>query len=494
MSYQIWKKGRHDDYKFIDGAIADQYNMGGVDMWLYTYLGPATSGNNNTSGEQVNNSITEIGDLVFGEAASRSYSLQAITLPVVYQIQEATPDLKIPGLFFNFDTMDITIHYNTMMQRVGRKIMPGDVLELPNLRDFDVLNKDSGFNRFYVVQDSFRTAEGYSVTWQHHIFKLRVKPLTDSPEFSGIIGDNDYPVNPDDPNSGNGNNSGGGNTNSTQNNEIDIMNRLIAQADDEVPYIHWDNEHIYNDIDGINELARDILSGYEFPVNPSEAMFFNKLSYPVLYERDANAWAIVQAQYGDRLPSKASDGDFFFKSNKADVSGYSLFQYYASSKRWIECSLPYTEINAVPVGVDDFYVYYKEPQLYQVQEDKTTWVIPEPSESTHPFTSKGIAANRTNPQDMRPEIPPARGTVGEGTAFPSNPTNKEYFYRTDLTPVTLWRYNAETSAWSQFNYGGRLPWVGPNQDQARFVNGEDRVALSDVVKPNIAYRIKKDKK
>lgn len=491
MSYQMWKKGRHNDYKFIDGAIAEQYNMGGVDMWLYTYLGPAVP-TSDGSKEQSNINISSIGNLVFGETASRNYSLQAITLPAVYQIQEATPDLKLTGLFFNWDTMDITIHYNTMMQRVGRKIMPGDVLELPNLRDFDVLDKDSGFNRFYVVQDSFRTSEGYSVTWQHHIFKLRVKPLTNSPEFGGILGDNDYPSNPDDPNDGNGN--GSGNINSTEQNELDIMNRIIAQADDEVPYIHWDNEHIYDDISGIDELTRHMLSGYEFPVNPTEHMFFMKLTYPVLYERTDNTWTIVQASYGDVLPAKADDGEFFFMKDEAAISGYNLYQYYVLSvSRWVPCSLPYTDINTIPSDAEDFYVFYQDPQMYQVLADKSTWIIPEPSSSDVPFTSKGIAANRTNPQDIRSAIPPARGTVGEGSTFPSSPADKEQFYRTDLTPVTLWTYDAKTSSWTQFSYGGRLPWVGPDQEQARFVNGDNRVALSDVVKPNLAYRIKKDK-
>lgn len=496
MAYKMWKKGRHTDYKFIDGAIADQYNMGGVDMWLYTYIGPAI--NNNQSGDSTldyngsNGNLSKIGDLVFGETASRSYNLQAITLPVVYQIQEATPDLKIPGLFFNFDTMDITLHYNTMMQRVGRKIMPGDVLELPNLRDFDVIGKDQGINRFYVVQDSFRTAEGYSVTWQHHIFKLRVKPLTASPEFSDFDDNNDYPDNPDDPNNGNGN--GDQNNNNNGKNELDIMNAIIAQADDEVPYIHWTNEHIYDDISDINELSRYIISDYEFPVNPASLMFFIKLTYPVLYEKNDGSWNIVRASYGDTLPKRAHDGDFFFKEDKADVSGYSLFQYYESERRWVQCLLPVTDTNTVPADAEDFYCYVVEPQMYQY-DDKGEWVIPDPSNSTVPFTSKDIAANRTNPQDMRPMIPPARGSegVGEGTSFPTDPTDGEFFYRTDLTPVTLWQYSSESSSWVQFNYGGRKPWVGPNWEQAKFINSDDRVSIADVVKPNTAYRVKKDK-
>ena len=43
MAYRMWKKGRTNDYKFIDSAIAEQYNIGGVDMWLYAFVGAKPS-------------------------------------------------------------------------------------------------------------------------------------------------------------------------------------------------------------------------------------------------------------------------------------------------------------------------------------------------------------------------------------------------------------------------------------------------------------------
>lgn len=497
MSYKMWKKGRTTDYSFIDRNIAEQYNIGGVDMWLYAYVGPkqlkSSDDDITFQNGDSQSDVSKIGDIIFGETAQREYNLEAITLSAVYQVQEATPDLKMPGIFFNFNTMDITVHYNTMMQRVGRKIMPGDVLELPNLRDFDVIGKDSGLNRFYVVQDSFRTSEGYSATWQHHIFKLRVKPLTDSPEYSGIIDNNQFPDNPDDPNNGNGNggSGAGGSENSNYNTEMDIMNKIIIQADDEVPYIHWTNEHIYDDRSDIWNLSRVILNGYEFPPEPSPDMFFIKKTYPVLYEKEYNTWSIVEVDYGSTFPLKPTDGDFFFKEQEADVSGFTLFQYNKDLKRWMNCDLPYTNEDKVPETADDFYVLYHEPQLYQVLSDGQTWIIPPDEHSNVPFTSNSIEANLTMPEDMRPKIPPARGTVGEGNMFPDDPTDGEYFYRTDYTPVTLWEYSDEKKSWVQFNYGGRQPWTGADRAKTNFVNSPERIPLEDAVKPNIVYRVHK---
>lgn len=493
----MWKKGRTNDYSFIDRNIAEQYNIGGVDMWLYAYVGPKQLATNDDGTLQTGDGqldISSIGDIIFGESAQREYNLEAITLSAVYQIQEATPDLKMPGIFFNFNTMDITIHYNTMMQRVGRKIIPGDVIELPNLRDFDVIGKDSGLNRFYVVQDAFRTSEGYSVTWQHHIFKLRVKPLTDSPEYSGILDNNNFPDDPDDPNNGNGNSSGnnGGSENSNYNNEMDIMNKIIIQADDEVPYMHWTNEHIYNDRSDIWELSRVILSGYDFPEKPSANMFYIKKTYPVLMEFENSSWDEVQVKYGTTFPRRPSDGDFFFKEQEADVSGYTLYQYDKDVKKWLNCDLPYVKSGeSVPNDAGDFYVLYAEPQLYQVLDDGVTWVIPPDEHSNVPFTSGSIAADITLSADSRPKIPPARGTVGEGTEFPSNPVDGEYFYRTDYTPVTLWEYSDDKKSWAIFDYGGRQPWVGADKAKTDFVNSPNRVSLEDAVKPNIVYRVHK---
>ena len=498
MAYSMWKKGRHDDYKFIDGAIADQYNMGGTDMWLYCYIGPKkNTGSDPSLPDSTGNTIdvSSISDLIFGETPDRAYNLEALTLPVVYQVQEATPDLKIPGLFFNFNTMDITLHYNTMMQRVGRKIIPGDVIELPNLRDFDVMGKDSGLNRFYVVQDAFRTSEGYSVTWQHHIFKIRVKPLTDSPEYADLIGggNNNFPDNPDDPNNGNGNSTSDGGENSDYGNELEIMNRIIMQADDEVPYIHYTNEHLYNDRVDLYSEAREIFSGTTFPKKPSKNMFFWKETLPVLQEKVNTTWEEIPTKYGSEFPKRPKDGDFFMKEDSASICGYTLYQYLKSEKRWLVCDIEYTKDRKENSDSADFYVLYTTPELYQVQDDNKTWVIAD-QEHQKFFVSKEVIENIYNPEDWREEIPPARGTVGEGTSFPSDPEDNEYFYRTDYTPVTLWKYSAESHSWKQFNYGGRKPWTGADQYMTGFLNSPDRVPLQDAVKPNIVYRVHKDNK
>ncbi|AXC39354.1 UNVERIFIED_ORG: hypothetical protein [Escherichia phage CMSTMSU] len=79
------EKGRTNDYKFIDSAIAEQYNIGGVDMWLYAYVGPKQVADNTDlsyGGDYYGSDstvVSSIGDLIL------------VTLQVVTIISKLSP-------------------------------------------------------------------------------------------------------------------------------------------------------------------------------------------------------------------------------------------------------------------------------------------------------------------------------------------------------------------------------------------------------------------
>jgi hypothetical protein len=82
----------------------------------------------------------------------------------------------------------MTFHYNTMIDTFGRKLMNGDVIEIPNLTDYHPLNKEipRALPRYYVIQDADYASEGFSVTWLPHLWRVKCTPMKDQQEFNQI--------------------------------------------------------------------------------------------------------------------------------------------------------------------------------------------------------------------------------------------------------------------------------------------------------------------
>ena len=83
-----------------------------------------------------------------------------------------------------------------MFDIVGRKLMVGDVLELPHLLDYNPLNETIpvALKRFYSITDANFSSEGFSQTWYPHMWRIKCEPLVDSEEFSQILAE---PINQD---------------------------------------------------------------------------------------------------------------------------------------------------------------------------------------------------------------------------------------------------------------------------------------------------------
>jgi hypothetical protein len=114
--------------------------------------------------------------------------------------------------------------------------MPGDVLELPHLKDEYALDDNYvALKRFYVVQDVSRPTSGFSVTWYPHLLKAKCVPLVDSQEFSQILGQD----------SGNGDGSTIRDLLSTYSKTIEINNQIIEQAMADAPVSGYNTRSFY---------------------------------------------------------------------------------------------------------------------------------------------------------------------------------------------------------------------------------------------------------
>jgi hypothetical protein len=179
----LYRPQKGSDFKFIDRTVYEMFQVGGVDVFIHKYIGPADpSDPNKAMGE------TTIQDVIFLENRDRKYDADVYTLRGVYNVQDTDFNLSQFGLFLQNDTVFLTVHINNSVDTIGRKIMSGDVVELPNLKDEYALNDfKNALKRFYVVEDVNRAAEGFSSTWYPHLYRLKLKPIMDSQEFKDIL-------------------------------------------------------------------------------------------------------------------------------------------------------------------------------------------------------------------------------------------------------------------------------------------------------------------
>jgi hypothetical protein len=176
----LYKPEKGKDYKFLDKVILEMFTIGGTDLFVHKYIG--TDDGNTVKDE------TQIQDLVFMENRDRKYDADIYTLRGIYNVQDIDFDLSQFGLFLSNDTLFMTIHINSSVETIGRKIMPGDVLELPHLRDEYAANDyKTALKRFYVVEDVNRASEGFSPTWYPHLYRIKLKQIVDSQEFADIL-------------------------------------------------------------------------------------------------------------------------------------------------------------------------------------------------------------------------------------------------------------------------------------------------------------------
>ena len=187
----IYKPEKGNDYRFFDRNISEMFQVGGTDILIHKYIGsgaPAAGASTPTTPTYTTDSPTNIQDLLFLENRDRKYDPDVYVLRGVYNIQDIDFNLSQFGLFIQNDVIFITFHINDTVEKLGRKLISGDVIELPHLKDDYALNDlQFALKRFYVIQEINRAAEGFSATWYPHLYRAKCHPIVDSQEFKDIL-------------------------------------------------------------------------------------------------------------------------------------------------------------------------------------------------------------------------------------------------------------------------------------------------------------------
>jgi hypothetical protein len=235
----LYKPEKGPDFRFLDRVINEQFQVGGTDIYIHKYLGPVAPDADTASPSVPTNTnpIPELGiqDLLLMENRDRHYAPDVYICRAIYQMQDLDFNLSQFGIFLQNDTIFIHLHLRSSVELLGRKIMPGDVLELPHLKDEYALDEAMvALKRFYVVQDVTRAATGFSPTWYPHLLRVKCVPLVDSQEFAEIFDQKAVDAN------GNTLDQSLRDILSTYNAAIDTNNAVLAQAEADAPRSGYD--------------------------------------------------------------------------------------------------------------------------------------------------------------------------------------------------------------------------------------------------------------
>lgn len=326
----LWKNEKTNDFYFMDRIIKEQFMVGGTAVLIHKYLQPADQGYSNDPtrpnyrAEDVLNE-TKIQDLLLLENRDRIYDPDIYDLRGVYNVGDQDFDLTQFGLFLSADTLYISFHINDMVERLGRKIIAGDVLELPHIRDDLLLDQTKpAINKFYVVQDASRAAEGFSPTWYPHIWRIKASPMTDSQEYRDILeqkledGDGIDTLK---------------DALSTYQRELKISNAIVERGEQLAPTLLDDTsnlvddrpKHLYQQEENKTyDHGEPIETGLSFPLTPIQGQFFMRTDYTpsVLFVYRGTRWQRVDTGTGVKdVQNRVLNANQFINNSNTTVIG-----------------------------------------------------------------------------------------------------------------------------------------------------------------------------
>ena len=236
----LYRPEKGNDFKFLDRVINEQFQVGGTDVFIHKYLGPVdpAAGAASPGTPTQSNPIGELGiqDVILMENRDRHYAPDVYVLRGIYQMQDLDFNLSQFGIFLNNDNIFLHFHLRGCVDTLQRKIMAGDVIELPHLKDEYALDDALvALKRFYVVQEVTRAATGFSQTWYPHLLRVKCVPLVDSQEYKEIL----------DADSGAGDGSSLRDIISTYNQSIAVNEAIVAQAELDAPLSGYETRQMY---------------------------------------------------------------------------------------------------------------------------------------------------------------------------------------------------------------------------------------------------------
>ena len=399
----LYRPEKGNDFRFIDRSAWEMFQVGGTDVLVHRYLGPgaAIQGDTPSTPRYTGDNVANIQDLLFLENRDRKYDPDVYVMRGVYNISDIDFNLSQFGLFLQNDTIFITFHITDTVEKLGRKIIAGDVIELPHLKDEYALNDLTfALKRFFVIEEVSRAAEGFSATWYPHLYRAKCKPLVDSQEFKQILDDIA------DSESYRG----------TYNADITYYpGELVLAANGkkyqvirEVTGVAPPNTTYY----ALADTLRDVVSTYEKEMQITAA---------VLDQAEADA----------------------------PRSGYDTSKYY-TLQRAVDGTTELASVDATQVTVDaqtqatdaaGNLLYDTDGNAVYVGQTASSVILPSDGDGYEGYLTED-------------GVPPNGAPFTAGISFPANPVNGQFALRTDYLPNRLFRFDG--ARWRKFEDNVRM--------------------------------------
>jgi len=348
----LYRPEKGNDFRMLDRVINEQFQVGGTDIVIHKYLGPQDpAAGEATPATPVNsNPVPELGiqDVLFMENRDRKYEKDVYVARGIYTMQDLDFNLQQFGFFLTNDNIMVTFHLRSTVELLGRKIMAGDVLELPHLKDEYALGDDMvALKRFYVVTDVTRPATGYSQTWYPHLLRAKCQPLVDSQEYKDIL----------DQDSGDGTNSLR-DVLSTYNQNIAINNQIIAQAEADAGLSGYDTSQFYilplkednQTLELRDTTDMDVDASYEGTAADASSIFVtpDKDVYISMYQGDGTPPNGAPYTFGIEYPFNPGIGAYHLRT---DYMPNRLFRFNGNSWVYVESNVRMTLTNKPETGL-----------------------------------------------------------------------------------------------------------------------------------------------
>jgi hypothetical protein len=379
------------------------FQVGGTDVLVHRYIGPGASiqGDTPSTPNYISDNVANIQDLLFLENRDRKYDPDIYVMRGVYNLSDIDFNLSQFGLFLQNDTIFITFHITDTVEKLGRKIIAGDVIELPHLKDEYALNDLTfALKRFFVIEEVSRAAEGFSATWYPHLYRAKCKPLVDSQEFKQIlddIADREFykgTYNPD--------------ITYYPGDVVLATNGKKYQVIQEVTGVAPPNNTYY----ALADTLRDVISTYEKEMQITAA---------VLDQAEADA------------PRSGYDTSKYYTLQRTDDGTAELASVDASS----------VTVDAATQATDE------DGNLLYDADGNAVYVGQTASSVILPADGDGYEGHLT-----KDGLPPNGAPFTAGISFPNNPVNGQFALRTDYLPNRLFRFDGVR--WRKFEDNVRM--------------------------------------